>query len=41
VEEKAAIAGIPQDIFYDDYRTVDGVKLPYKLEVRRGTTPMP
>jgi len=36
VEEKAAIAGIPQDIFYDDYRTVDGVKLPYKLEVRRG-----
>ena len=36
VEEKATIAGIPRDIFYDDYRNVDGLKLPYKLEVRRG-----
>ncbi|MFI5096795.1 MAG: outer membrane lipoprotein carrier protein LolA [Candidatus Acidiferrales bacterium] len=35
-EEKTTIAGIPRDIFYDDYRNVDGVKLPYKLEVRRG-----
>jgi hypothetical protein len=36
VEEQAAIAGIPRDIIYDDYRNVDGVKLPYKLEVHRG-----
>jgi hypothetical protein len=36
VEEKATIAGIPRDIYYDDYRNVDGVKLPYKLEVHRG-----
>ncbi|HXR33452.1 MAG TPA: hypothetical protein VN830_07080 [Verrucomicrobiae bacterium] len=35
-EEKATIAGIPQDIFYDDYRNVDGVKLPHKLELHRG-----
>ena len=36
VEEQATIAGIPRDIVYDDYRNVDGVKLPYKLEVHRG-----
>ncbi len=36
VEEQATIAGIPRDILYGDYRNVDGVKLPYKLEVRRG-----
>ena len=36
VEEKATIAGIPRDIYYDDYRNVSGVKLPYKLEVHRG-----
>jgi hypothetical protein len=36
VEEQATIAGIPREIFYDDYRNVDGVKLPYKLEVHRG-----
>ncbi len=37
VEEKATIAGIPRDIYYDDYRSVDGVKLPYKLEMHRGS----
>jgi hypothetical protein len=36
LEEKATIAGTPRDIYYDDYRNVDGVKLPYKLEVHRG-----
>ena len=36
VEEKATIAGIPRDTYYDDYRNVGGVKLPYKLEVHRG-----
>jgi hypothetical protein len=36
VEEKAEIAGIPRDIIYDDYRAVNGVKVPYKIELRRG-----
>ncbi len=37
VEEKAAIAGIPNDIYYDDYRSVDGIKLPFKVDLHRGT----
>ncbi len=37
VEEKASIAGIPQDIFYDDYRPVDGIELPRKIELHRGS----
>src|SRR5208337_4764966 len=36
VEEQATVAGIPRDILYDDYRNLNGVKLPYKLEVHRG-----
>jgi hypothetical protein len=36
VAEKASIAGIPQEIYYDDYRTSDGVKAPYKVEIHRG-----
>lgn len=36
VAEKATIAGIPREIYYDDYRTVDGVKVPYKVELHRG-----
>lgn len=35
--EKATIAGIPREIYYDDYRVVSGVKVPYKLEIHRGT----
>jgi hypothetical protein len=35
-EEKAAIGGVEEEIFYSDYRSVDGVKLPYQLELRRG-----
>jgi hypothetical protein len=35
-EEKAAIAGIPQEIYYDDYRSVSGIKVPYKIELHRG-----
>jgi hypothetical protein len=35
--EKATIAGMPREIDYDDYRTIDGVKVPFKLEVHRGT----
>ncbi len=38
VEEKATIAGVPRDIYYDDYRNVSGVRLPYKLELHRGDT---
>jgi len=37
VEEKATIAGIPQEIFYDEYRNVNGLKVPYRMEVHRGT----
>lgn len=37
VEEKATIAGIPRDIFYDDYRTVNGLKVPYRIELHRGS----
>ncbi|HTZ32679.1 MAG TPA: hypothetical protein VMH31_09490 [Methylomirabilota bacterium] len=34
--EKATIAGIPREIYYDDYRTVDRVKVPHKMEIHRG-----
>jgi len=36
VEEKAQIAGIPREIYYDDYREVSGVKVPHKIELKRG-----
>ena len=36
VEEKATIAGIPQEIYYGDYRSVNGLKLAYKIELHRG-----
>ena len=35
-EEKAAIGGVEVAMLYADYRTVDGVKLPYEIELRRG-----
>ena len=38
VEEKAQVAGIPREIYYDDYRVVEGVKVPYKIELHRGDT---
>jgi hypothetical protein len=34
--EKATIAGVPREIYYDDYRMTDGVKIPYKMEIHRG-----
>jgi outer membrane lipoprotein-sorting protein len=37
VEEKATIAGIPQEIYYGDYRSVNGLKAPYKIELHRGS----
>jgi hypothetical protein len=36
VEEKAQVAGLPREIYYDDYRVADGVKIPYKIELHRG-----
>src|SRR6202795_1761630 len=36
VEEKAQIAGTPREIYYDDYRAVNGVKVPYKIDLTRG-----
>jgi hypothetical protein len=37
VKEVATVGGIEEEILYDDYRTVDGVKLPYKIELHRGS----
>jgi hypothetical protein len=36
VEEKGQIAGIPREIYYDDYRAANGVKVPYKIDLKRG-----
>jgi hypothetical protein len=36
VKESAPVAGLDQEILYDDYRSVDSVKLPYKIELHRG-----
>jgi hypothetical protein len=35
-EERAAIGGLEEAMLYSDYRTVDGVKLPYQIELQRG-----
>jgi hypothetical protein len=37
VKEAATVGGIEEEMLYDDYRTVDGVKLPYKIELHRGS----
>src|SRR5713226_2524397 len=37
VKEAATVGGVEEEILYDDYRTVDGVKLPYKIELHRGS----
>jgi hypothetical protein len=36
VAEKASIAGVSREIYYDDYREVNGIKVPHKLEMHRG-----
>src|SRR5437016_4871236 len=36
VKEAATVGGVEEEILYDDYRTVDGVKLPNKIELHRG-----
>ena len=37
VKESAPIGGIDQEIFYDDYRVAGSLKLPYKIELHRGS----
>jgi hypothetical protein len=37
VKEAATVGGIEEEILYDDYRTLDGVKVPYKIELHRGS----
>jgi hypothetical protein len=36
VAEKANVAGAPEEIDYDDYREVHGVRVAYKMELHRG-----
>src|SRR5712692_10202145 len=36
VKEAATVGGVEEEILYDDYRTVDDVKVPNKIELRRG-----
>ena len=37
VKEAATIGGIDEQILYDDYRPVNGLRIPYKIELHRGT----
>jgi hypothetical protein len=37
VKEMGSIAGISREIYYDDYRVANGLKVPYKIEVHRGS----
>jgi hypothetical protein len=37
VKETATVGGVKEEILYDDYRIVDGVKLPHKIELHRGS----
>jgi hypothetical protein len=37
LKEAATVGGIDEQILYDDYRPVNGVKIPYKIELHRGT----
>jgi hypothetical protein len=36
-KEAATVAGMEQEILYDDYRAVEGVKLAHKIELHRGS----
>ena len=36
-KEAATVGGIEEEILYDDYRSVDGVKLAHKTELHRGS----
>jgi len=37
LKEAAAIGGIDQEVLYGDYRAVNGLKIPYKIELHRGS----
>src|SRR5262249_39693408 len=37
VKESATVAGVAQEILYDDYRPTDGQLLPRMIELRRGS----
>jgi hypothetical protein len=37
VKEAATVGGVDEEILYDDYRTIDGVKVPHKIELHRGS----
>jgi hypothetical protein len=36
LKEAATIGGIDGEVFYADYRSVNGLKIPYKIELHRG-----
>src|SRR6202011_4489818 len=36
VRESADLAGVPEEIFYDEYRPVNGVQFPGKIELHHG-----
>ena len=36
LKESAAIGGIDEEAIYNDYRAVNGLKVPYKIELHRG-----
>ena len=36
VKEAATVGGVEEEILYDDYQTIDSVKLPHKIELHRG-----
>jgi outer membrane lipoprotein-sorting protein len=36
VREQATVGGIDEELIYDDYRIVNGVKIPFKIALRRG-----
>jgi hypothetical protein len=36
LEEAGTVGGIEQQVFYGDYRPVNGLKIPYKIELHRG-----
>jgi hypothetical protein len=37
LKELATVGGVDEQIFYDDYRTQDGLKIPFKIELHRGS----
>ena len=37
VKEAATVGGVDEEISYDDYRTIAGVKLPHKIALQRGS----